>query len=111
MTDIAVAGPIAIRRFVLEHECQELQGHKHNYDHTTLVLRGSIRVSYSYQHEGKEVSGSHDYSIGESFVVKAEVEHTIKSLEPNSMYACIFSHRDFDGNVVQNYIGNEAATL
>jgi quercetin dioxygenase-like cupin family protein len=76
-----------------------------------MVLRGSIRVSYSYTENGQQVEGSHDYAIGESVVIKATVEHTIKALEPNSMYACVFSHRDFDGQVAQVYMGNDEAYI
>ena len=108
--DLAIVGPIGVRRHVLEKTCNESEGHEHNYDHTTIVIRGSIRVTYSYPKDGEIAAGeSREFAAGELIEIKANVHHTIKALEDNTVYYCIFSHRDFDGLVTQKYVGNSQA--
>ena len=108
--DLAIIGPIGVRRHVLEHVCEESQGHEHNYDHTTIVIRGRVKVTYSYPKDGEIVQGeSREFEAGECIEIKANVHHTIKALEDNTVYLCVFSHRDFDGLVTQKYAGNASA--
>ena len=107
---LAITGPIGYRKHFLEKTCQENQGHEHNYDHATIVISGKIKILYNYIKDGKLINGeSKEFSIGEVIHIKANVKHTIKALEDNTMYMCIFSHRDFDGLVTQTYIGNASA--
>lgn len=102
-----VVGPIQMRKFHLAKTCDADEGHQHHYDHALLVLRGRLKVSYRYEQDGKTVEGeSREFGQGESLTVKADVFHTAKALEPDTLYACIFSHHDFDGQVVQTYTGN-----
>lgn len=110
MSSLAIIGPIGYRKFTLEKVCESHAGHEHNYDHSTIVVKGSIKVIYSYIKDGELVEGeSREFGAGEVVEIKAKVRHTIKALEPNTQYMCVFSHRDFDGLVTQKYIGNEAA--
>lgn len=104
---LAITGPVGYRRYVLEKECEESIGHKHNYDHTTQVLRGRIRVTAT-DDDGK-VLGVQEYGWGEKVLIPASLHHTIKALEPNTVYECLFSHRDFDGLITQRYVGNDTA--
>jgi quercetin dioxygenase-like cupin family protein len=109
-TDVARTGPIGYRQFTLEKVCQEMQGHKHNYDHTTFIFRGSVRVTASEMKDDKLVPTiEKEYHAGEFVSIPAELYHTIKALEPNTVWFCIYSHRDFDGLVTQRYIGNATA--
>lgn len=110
MGDLTIVGPIGIRQHVLEHVCNESVGHKHNYDHTTIIIRGRVKVTYSYEKDGVIVEGeSREFGQGEAIFIKANVNHTIKALEDNTVYHCVFSHRDFDGLVSQVYTGNTQA--
>lgn len=110
MVDLNVIGPIGSRTFVLAGVCEESVGHEHNYDHVTIVIRGRLRVSYSFEEGGKAVEGvSREFGPGDEVLVKAGVRHTLKALEPNTVYKCVFSHRDFDGLVTQTYQGNAGA--
>jgi quercetin dioxygenase-like cupin family protein len=95
---------------VLGKACESHKGHEHNYDHTTIVIRGRIKVCYEYEKDGQTVSGeSGEFGPGEDVFIRAKVRHTIKALEDNTVYMCIFSHRDFDGVVVETYVGNQSA--
>ena len=110
MSELTVRGPVGVRRFHLAKTCQTNEGHKHNYDHVTIVIRGRVKVRYSYDHDGQRIDGeSREFGAGEDFVVKAQVYHEVKALEPDTVYLCVFSHRDFDGVVSQQYTGNDLA--
>lgn len=105
---VEVLGPVAYRPFELDRVCQESIGHTHNYDHVTFVQSGALKVYYRRPGEDEERE-SRVFRVGEFFLVKAEVLHRIKAVEPNTRYACVFTHRDFEGQVIQEYNGNEAA--
>lgn len=106
---IETLGPVGVRRFTLERTCQANEGHQHNYDHVTFVRRGSIQVLWKTSEDG-EVKTSKTFKQGDMFLVKASVWHTIKAMEPNTEYACVFTHREFDSEeVVQEYNGNPQA--
>jgi quercetin dioxygenase-like cupin family protein len=108
--DLDILGPVGIRQFDLAEVCHESQGHEHNYDHVTVVTRGRLRVTYSWEEGGQTVTGqSREFAAGERLLIKAKVRHTIKAMEPNTQYLCVFSHRDFDGLVTQVYQGNAEA--
>lgn len=107
MSGEARTGPIAYRQFVLPQTCQVSEGHSHNYDHTTFVHRGRLLV-IAHTPEGVETARV-EYGAGEFVEIPSGLHHTIKALEDNTVYYCIFSHRDFDGLVSQRYVGNSAA--
>lgn len=108
---LALVGPLGIRRELLEKTCQEAVGHEHNYDHTTIVIRGRLQITFhQLQATGEWVAVSvREYEQGSAIPILATVRHTIKALEDNTQYMCVFSHRDFDGLVTQNYVGNSTA--
>lgn len=107
--DIQLLGPIGYRPFHLPKTCQENVGHKHNYDHVTYLLKGKVRVTYTFIENGETKTASREFEAPERILIKAEVEHTIKALTDDVEYDCVFSHRDFGGLVTQVYKGNQAA--
>ncbi len=98
-------GPIAYRQFSLELTCDEDVGHSHNFDHITFVNVGSVRVFFG---DGITENDGKIYIAGEFFLCRADVHHRIKAMEPDTHYTCMFSHRDADGIVTQQY-SSEAA--
>lgn len=110
LSPLAIAGPVGIRRGILEAVCEEDVGHEHNYDHLTIVLTGRLKVFYAFLQDGEAVEGeSKAFSAGETVVILANVRHRLKALEQGTTYLCVFSHRDFDGLVTQAYEGNNSA--
>ena len=101
-TPVRVVGPIGIRTIILERVCESFRGHAHHYDHTTMAVIGRISVQIG---TGEPV----ELGPGETIVVAAEAVHTVKALTDGAKYVCIFSHRDFDGQIVQTYQGNPYA--
>jgi hypothetical protein len=69
-------------------------GHKHVFDHPTLLAQGSVEVEV----EGEVTKFTAPAII---FIAKGKV-HTIKSLEPNTVACCIHALRDGDqvGDIV-----------
>lgn len=106
---IEVLGPVGMRRFNIEKTCGANEGHTHNYDHVTFVQAGSLKAIWSETADGPKKE-SKVFKQGDMLLIKATIHHTIKAMEPNTRYACVFTHRDFDsGEAVQEYNGNPSA--
>jgi hypothetical protein len=83
--------------------------HAHNFDHVTLVMSGSVHVKMKNP-DGTEVEK--DFHAPNSsliktdginecwFLVKAESLHEIFALEDNTVFFCLYSHRDAQGRIV-----------
>lgn len=96
------SGNIFIRPNTLVEVGAKVHGHKHKFDHTTIVFRGAVHVS------AKLPNGSvieRDFEAPAHFLVLADVEHEITALEPNTVFWCIYSHRDPQARIVQVYDG------
>ena len=108
---LSLIGPLGIRRELLEKICNEAVGHTHNYDHTTIVIRGRLLITYrQMQTDGTLiVTKTEEAAQGAAVFIAAELHHTLKALDDNTQYMCVFSHRDFDGLVTQSYVGNVKA--
>lgn len=79
--------------------------HRHNFDHATLVVLGTFRVSRTAPDGRTSVA---TLSAGDALLVPAEDLHTIECLEDGRVM-CIYAHRDAQGRVVQRYQGNASA--
>jgi L-ascorbate metabolism protein UlaG (beta-lactamase superfamily) len=77
-------------------------GHTHQFDHTSIVFTGSVRVNATLP-DGRRIE--RDFQAPAHFLVKAEVEHEITALEDGTTLWCVYSHRTPKGDVVQDYNG------
>lgn len=96
------SGNIFIRSNILEHKGDLVDGHCHNFDHTTIVFTGSVHV------KAKKPDGAiveKDFAAPSHFLVEAGTEHEITALEDNTEFWCVYSHRDPQGRVVQEFNG------
>lgn len=107
-----VSGNIFIRPNVLQLIGDKIDGHAHNFDHTTYVIRGSVRVE-QLDADGnvvrtvdKKASEGHNWVL-----IKAGVIHRLTALEDDSEFHCIYSHRDAQGDVVLEATGWTEAYL
>ena len=101
-----ISGNIFIRQMPFEKAGDEVRGHTHNFDHTTYVVRGTLKIE-SLNEDGsvkktaiKRASDGHNWVL-----IKAEVKHRITALEDNSLGHCIYAHRNPQGDVVQTWDG------
>lgn len=101
-----VSGNIFVREMGFKEAGDVVEGHTHNFDHTTYVVRGSVKIE-SLNEDGtvkktaiKKAVDGHNWVL-----IKAEVKHRITALEDNSMAHCIYAHRTPQGEVSQVYEG------
>lgn len=69
-------------------------GHRHAFDHTTLLASGSVEVKAN----GKTIRFSAPHMI----FIKADIEHEITALEDNTVAYCIHALRkdDESGDII-----------
>lgn len=95
------SGNIYIRPMCFDKAGAIHDGHEHNFDHTSIVFVGSVRVKWRIG----EKSGEQDFYAPAHFLVRANVEHQILGLEDGTIVWCVYSHRAPQGAVTQQNIG------
>jgi hypothetical protein len=99
-----------------------INGHTHNFDHTTFFTAGKWKVEVKgqvFDGDGKpmldEQSKPLTHKVRERiiqagkpfawFLIEATMFHTLTLLEGPGCYACVYSHRVEDGDVTPEYNG------
>ena len=101
-----VSGNILIRPIDLPRKDDVVQGHTHNSDHTTSIIRGSVLVEKLADDDTVIRSVAKKASDGFNWVlIEAGARHRLTALEDNSAGHCIYSHRNPQGDIVQEYDG------
>lgn len=100
------SGNIFIREMAFEKVGSVIEGHAHNFDHTTYVVRGSVKVE-ALDASGAVVKTAIKRAVdGHNWVlIRADTSHRLTALEDNSMGHCIYSHRNPQGEIVESYDG------
>lgn len=101
------SGNIFIRPNTLPLAGDLIEGHTHNFDHTTIVFEGAVHVS-AVAPDGRTFE--RDFVAPSHFLVLKDVQHTITAIADNTVFWCIYSHRDPQGDVVQIATGWEDET-
>jgi len=101
-----VSGNVFIREMPFEKAGDVVDGHAHNFDHTTYVARGALLVE-ALDADGKVMrSATKRAADGHNWVlIRAGVCHRITALEDNSIGHCIYSHRNGQAEIVLEYDG------
>ena len=78
-------------------------GHKHNYSHITIVMRGSVLArAWDTDEDGKDVAVAERVFSAPAFMqIRADRWHEFIALENNTYAVCVFALRDRDGNVTE----------
>ncbi len=99
MVELGYFGNIWVRQNVLEKAGETHGGHKHKFDHVTLLCRGRMSV---------EVEGypAKEFKAPTFIVIRKDHNHKITALEDGTLYYCVFALRDIDGEVVDGIYGN-----
>lgn len=84
------SGSLRLRKIRLTEEGDLIPPHDHNFDHTTVVIKGLFEVTLQPPGKGLE---THLLRPGEHILVPAEALHGIKCVQPGEVW-CAFSHRD-----------------
>lgn len=96
------SGNIFLRKWRGMAKGHVLNGHKHTFDHTTIVFVGSVHVKAKCP-DGRVIEK--DFTAPAHFLVKADVEHEITALEEGTEMWCVYSHRNAQGEILQEYTG------
>lgn len=110
-----VSGNIFIRPSQMMAAGDVVKGHKHNFDHTTIVFSGAVRIKATLL-DGSVIerefrSPRPDNHLPSHALIRAGVEHEITAIEDGTIFWCVYAHRDPQGQVWQQYTGwSEAYT-
>ena len=99
--ELGYFGNIWVRQNYLEKAGDAHAGHKHNFDHVSLLTVGKVRVTV----DGFEPK---EFTAPTFIVVKKEHRHTFEALEDGTIWYCVFALRDIDGNVTDFYSGDNS---
>lgn len=95
--ELGFFGNIWVRQNTLLKKGDSFPGHKHKFDHVTLLTKGSMSVQIE-GHDPKEF-------VAPTFIViRKEHNHKITALEDDTMYYCVFALRDLNGEAIQGDI-------
>ena len=101
-----ISGNIFIRPNRLEKSGHYVKGHKHNFDHTTIVYKGAVHVKAELPN-GSAIE--RDFVAPAHFLVKAGMEHEIVATEDGTEFWCVYSHRTPQGEISVEKTGWEDA--
>lgn len=86
--------------------------HRHNQDHVTYCGAGSLAMR-RLADDGTTVVAEKIIRAGTVWnshvTTRAGVLHELEALEDGTIYHCLFAHMGWDGKVVEEHDGNEAA--
>ena len=98
---VSCVSSVYVRHMVFEKTGDIEDGHSHQFDHQTLVAKGSVRVSAN----GKSTVFNAPHCV----FIKAGVEHELTALEDDTVCYCIHALRD--GTDVCDIIPQESIPL
>ena len=105
-----VSGNLFIREMRFNKAGEANEGHAHNFDHTTYVVAGAIRVDRLNEQDEIIQSVEKKAKDGKNWVlILANARHRVIALEDNTVAHCIYSHRNPQGEIVQEFTGWEKA--
>jgi len=79
-------------------------GHKHNFDHVTLLAVGSVLVEV----EGQKPK---TFDAPTFIVIDKDHSHKFTALTDGVVYYCVFALRDLDGNVTSDLYSKENSPM
>ncbi len=101
-----VSGNIFIRQMHFSEARPVVEGHEHNFDHTTYIVRGAVRIEKLDDAGNVVASVVKRAEDGHNWVlIKAGVKHRLTALEFPALGHCIYAHRNPQGEVVEQYEG------
>lgn len=92
------SGNIFIRPVKLKAKGDQIHGHTHNFDHTTIILQGAVRIDTNDGRSQVFTSPAH-------CLIKKDVRHEITALVDGVEFWCIYAHRTPQGEIVQEFTG------
>ena len=75
---------------------ETIGGHKHYYDHLSVLASGRARVDV-IKDNGEKVSK--EFSAPAMIIIRKDYVHDVTALTDDVLWICTFANRDIDGNV------------
>lgn len=91
--ELGYFGNIWVRQNLLAKAGTETVGHKHKFDHVSLLAQGKVRVHVE-GHEPKE------FTAPTFIVIRKEYNHKFTALADNTIWYCVFAIRDLNGEPI-----------
>jgi hypothetical protein len=91
--ELGYFGNIWVRQNSIDKAGDSFPGHKHHFDHVTLLVQGKIIVEV----EGYEPK---EYTAPTFVVIVKDKQHKMTALTDNVIYYCVFALRDDNGEVI-----------
>jgi hypothetical protein len=101
-----VSGNIFIRPIHLQMVGQQIKGHTHNFDHTTIILTGSVNILVE---RPDKTTYEQSVAAPNFLLIRAQYKHEITALEENTTLFCVYSHRTPQGTITLEATGWEKA--
>jgi hypothetical protein len=97
--ELGYFGNIWVRQNVLNKAGDTFGGHKHEFDHVSLLTKGKVVV---------EVEGypSKEFEAPTFIIIKKEHNHNFTALTDDVNWYCVFALRDLDGEITDIYGDN-----
>lgn len=92
--ELGYFGNIWVRQHHLQKAGDSVPGHKHHFDHVTLLSKGKVRVT---------VPGFNpkEFTAPTFIIIKKDHEHKFEALEDDTLWYCVFALRNLDGEVIE----------
>jgi hypothetical protein len=91
--ELGYFGNIWVRQNVLLKAGDSTRGHKHKFDHISLLTHGKVSVEVD-GHPPKE------FAAPTFIIIRKEHNHRFTALTDEAVWYCVFALRDLDGEVV-----------
>lgn len=93
-------GNVWVRQNNLHGVGAKNRGHKHKFDHVSLLTEGTVRVTI----EGGEAK---EFTAPTFIIIRKEHNHWFEAVTDKVTWYCVFALRDFEGEVIENMYGPE----
>lgn len=105
-------GNLYVRQMVADKIGTVVEGHKHNFDHTTYIISGKVlRKVWDVDVDGNEIPGTSKEEIFQApawMLIKKEKYHQFTALTENVILECVYAIRDSQtGEFSENWDGSK----
>lgn len=99
-SELGYFGNIWVRQNNIEKAGESFPGHKHKFDHVTLLTKGSIEIEVEGHQPKKFVAPTF-------IIIRKDHKHKVTSLTDDVLYYCVFALRNLDGEPIEDLANEE----
>lgn len=108
--DGVVSGNIYRRQMLLSEKFSVFEGHRHNFDHVTYIIRGKVFAKYwDTDEDGNKIVESEmsiEYSAPSAILIHKNKSHQFMALSDDVIAECIYAIRDESGAITTAFNGS-----